>query len=112
MEETMAIDHFETNDIYMAAFVLYLFPGSLLEITFRNGDKRFSTFTFAVPSEDLKIYQEQYRDHTLAIADLKHFGLCHRDIIKYMRFAKESGDEVWWGPAQISGKLPDGQRVD
>jgi hypothetical protein len=90
----MSCDGFTTTDTAFAAALCYVFEADCLtQIT--TDDSRRKQFHLAVPSEDARIFLNEWNLGTFAVSDLKAFMRQYVSITQLLRDLVKRGEDSW-----------------
>jgi hypothetical protein len=99
---------FETQSVWEAAVLVYLYGSECLAII-RDEEtesrKRVTTYSIAVPSEDVKIVLEDYLDGRLVLSDAQSFVGAFNSITQRQNAMRRRGESQYCSPEWINGKI-------
>lgn len=87
---------FVTSDIWLASVAVYLYGWeSLASIEDIGSEKRTTTYSLSVPSEDAKILTDEYYADKLALSSAKAFVAAYHRIVGAQRAMRNHGETTW-----------------
>ncbi|MGE5052936.1 MAG: hypothetical protein ACM3WP_02135 [Acidobacteriota bacterium] len=95
-------DGYKTDDLAFSAALAYLFGQE--SITQIDATQFHAVVTIDCPSEDAKLYRDQFDRHELAISSLKAYVKVLDDLRARCRRTRTSEFQVWQSPAWIAGR--------
>jgi len=101
----MSSDGFVTQGVFFAAAMLYVFTeDALIKIEQARDDRGFEQVSvhLDIPSEDAKIYHEQFLAGELNISHLKSYCRCYSTLTRNLRDMRKQGMTVFVTPAWVN----------
>jgi hypothetical protein len=110
-EENVSVgkELWQTQDVFLAACFIYLYGKEVLaqikDIDISSSNRRLTSYSLAVPSEDARILVEEYHGNRLALSSAKDFVAAFNSVTQQHKGMRQRGESSWCSEAWQRGEV-------